>query len=185
MANAEEKRKISTKEMALVGMMAAVLCVVSPFSIPIPVSPVPLTLATFVLYLSLYTLGTKKALLSCLIYLLIGFAGLPVFSGFSGGIGKLVGPTGGYMVGYLFLLGVGGFLLNKSGGNVLLQIGSLIAGTLICYAFGTIWLCVQMQLDFAGGLAAGVIPYLPGDAVKILAAAALGQAIARAIRRAA
>ena len=83
MAHAEEKRKISTKEMALVGMMAAVLCVVSPFSIPIPVSPVPLTLATFVLYLSLYTLGTKKALLSCLIYLLIGFAGLPVFSGFS------------------------------------------------------------------------------------------------------
>ena len=185
MIQAAEKRRIRTKEMALTGMMAAVLCVVSPFSIPLPVSPVPLTLATFVLYLSLYLLGTKKALMSCLIYLLIGFAGLPVFSGFAGGIGRLVGPTGGYMAGYLFLLAVGGFFLKRAGKNLWLQAMGLTAGTLGCYGFGTLWLCVQMQMDFAGGLAVGVIPYLPGDAVKILVAVVLGQAIVRAVRRAA
>ena len=87
--------RLTTVQMAAVALMTAVTCVLGPLAIPIVVSPVPLSLTNLVLFLSLYILKTKKALISYLIYLLLGIAGLPVFSGFSGGLGKLAGPTGG------------------------------------------------------------------------------------------
>ena len=96
-----------TMQMAEMALMSAVLCVISPFTIPVPASPVPLSLALFGVYLSAMLLGVKKGTLSVLIYLLLGSVGLPVFSGFSGGIGMLAGPTGGYLIGYL----VGGVVM--------------------------------------------------------------------------
>lgn len=82
----------------------------SPLSIPIPISPVPITLTNLVLFISLYILSWKEALISYILYLLLGICGLPVFSGFSGGIGKLAGPTGGYLAGFIFLILIAGFL---------------------------------------------------------------------------
>ena len=86
--------------MALTGMMAALLCVAGPLSLP--VGPVPLSLATFAVYLAGAVLGWKRGTAAVALYLLIGLCGLPVFSGFSGGFQKLAGVTGGYLVGYLF-----------------------------------------------------------------------------------
>ena len=142
---------LGIRQMAMIGVMTAVTCIAAPFSIPIPVSPVPLSLTTFILYLSVYILGTRNAFISYVIYLLLGLVGLPVFSGFSGGFAKLAGPTGGYLIGFLF---------------------------------GTVWLCLQLNLDFIGGLGVGVIPYLPGDTAKIILAALIGPVIVKALKRA-
>lgn len=83
--------------------MTAVICVLSPFAIAIPVSPVPISLATFAIYLTVIILGWEDGTISVLVYVLLGFAGAPVFTGFTGGAGKVLGPTGGYIIGYIFL----------------------------------------------------------------------------------
>ena len=93
----------TTKTMTLIGLFTALLCIVAPMSIPIPISPVPLSLASLVVCFSAYLLGWKKGVICCLLYFLIGIAGVPVFSGFSAGFSKLAGPTGGYLIGYFFL----------------------------------------------------------------------------------
>lgn len=160
--------------MTLAALMTAVLCIVAPFSLPLPFSPVPISFATFILYLDAYVLGPRLGTISCILYLLLGFAGLPVFSGFSGGIGRLLGPTGGYMIGYIFLIFVSGFAIEMSDGKKLYAAFGFIIGTAITYAFGTAWLAAQMDLTFMQGLAVGVFPYLPGDAVKIIASIMIG-----------
>lgn len=184
MEAAVKKKTISTKEMALIGVMTAFTCVAAPFSIPIPVSPVPVTLTTLILYLSIYILGARKSFISYVIYLAIGLIGLPVFSGFSGGFGKLAGPTGGYLISFLFMLPLTGMLFETVAKNIGLRIASLVLGTLIAYLFGTVWICLQLHLDFISGLGIGVIPYLPGDAAKIILAAIVGPVIAKAVKRA-
>lgn len=173
---------LSTRQMALAALMTAVLCIVAPFSLPLPFSPVPISFATFILYLDAYVLGSRLGTISCVLYLLLGFAGLPVFSGFSGGIGRLLGPTGGYMIGYVFLIFIGGFVIEISDGKKLYAALGLISGTIITYAFGTAWLASQMDLTFIQGLAAGVFPYLPGDAVKIIAAMIIGPVLKSRLR---
>ena len=90
--------------MVWVALFTAITCILAPLSIPIPISPVPITLTNLVLFISLYILSWKEALISYILYLLLGICGLPVFSGFSGGIGKLAGPTGGYLAGFIFLI---------------------------------------------------------------------------------
>ncbi len=176
------QRRTAAIDMTAVALMTAIMCILAPLSIPIIVSPVPVTLTNFILYLSLYILKTRKTLVSCLNYLLLGTAGLPVFSGFSGGLAKLAGPTGGYLVGFLFLVIAAGMTMEHSRGKVWIQILGMILGTAICYAFGTVWLAVQMKISLPAGLAIGVLPYLPGDAAKIVLAALIGPEIAKRVR---
>lgn len=97
---------IPVHTLTLTALMAAMLCVLGPLSIPI--GPVPLSLATLVIYLSVYLLGWKWGLVSVVVYLLVGMSGVPVFSGFGGGLGRLLGPTGGYLIGYLPLAALSG-----------------------------------------------------------------------------
>ena len=101
----------STKRMVWIALFTAITCILAPLSIPIPISPVPITLTNLVLFISLYLLSWKEALTSYILYLLLGVCGLPVFSGFSGGIGKLAGPTGGYLAGFIFLILIAGFFM--------------------------------------------------------------------------
>ena len=92
-----------TERLTRTALAAAVICILGPLSVPIPVSPVPLSLTHLGIYLAAYTLGRKDATAATLIYLLLGAVGLPVFSGFSGGFAKLAGPTGGYLLGFVIL----------------------------------------------------------------------------------
>ena len=101
------------KELALTGLMAALFCVVGPLSVPLPFSPVPISLTNLAIYFSLYILGMKRGCFSYLIYLLIGFTGVPVFSAFTGGPGILLGPTGGYLVGFILMAMMGGFCIDR------------------------------------------------------------------------
>lgn len=177
-----KNKRISTRQMTIIALMTAVTCIIAPIVIPLPFSPIPISFTNLAIYLSLYVLGTSKAFVSYVVYLLIGMAGLPVFSGFSGGLGKVAGPTGGYMVGFLVMILIAGFFVDKFAGNRVLQASGMILGTAVCYVFGTLWLCYQAHLNFAGGLAAGVIPYIPGDLVKIAVVLAVGPTLGKAVK---
>lgn len=182
-AGDRKKTFFTTKTMALIGVMTAVTCVLGPFSIPIPFSPVPISFTNLAIYLAVYALGMKAGTVSYLIYLLVGFAGLPVFSGFTGGVGKLAGPTGGYLIGFIVIAVVSGLVIDRFPARVHLHVLGMAAGTIICYILGTFWLAGQLNLSYAAGLSVGALPYLPGDAVKILFAAAVGPRLRCEIRR--
>lgn len=164
----------STKRMVWIALFTAITCILAPLSIPIPISPVPITLTNLVLFISLYLLSWKEALTSYILYLLLGVCGLPVFSGFSGGIGKLAGPTGGYLAGFIFLILIAGFFMQIFPKKKTLTILGMVLGMAATYIFGTLWLAVQMELSFTAALSVGVLPYLLGDAVKIAAASIIG-----------
>lgn len=175
------KKRMSTAQMTGTALMTAVTCVLGPMSLPIPVSPVPISLTNLVLYFMAYVLGAKRSVASYALYLLLGAVGLPVFSGFSGGLGKMAGPTGGYLVGFLFLAAIAGFFVEKFPGKTYMHVLGMVLGTAVCYLFGTVWLAGQLGIGFGAALGAGVIPYLPGDAVKIILAAAAGPKIRKSI----
>ena len=169
-----KKKSFTTFQMALIAVMAAITCILGPLSIPIPVSPVPISLTNLAIYLTVCLLGWKFGTISYLIYLLIGIAGLPVFSGFSSGFAKLLGPTGGYLIGFIFLALIMGFALDHFDRKLVPTIIGMIIGMAVCYAFGTVWLAKLLSLSFKEGLMMGVIPYLAGDAAKIIIAAIVG-----------
>ena len=155
-------------------MITAVICILAPFAIPIPVSPVPISLTNLVIYIAVFILSWNDALFSYIIYLLLGIAGLPVFSGFTGGLEKLAGPTGGYLIGFIFMTIIAGIGTNKFGGKKLPAVLGMVLGLAVAYIFGTAWLAYQMHISFMAGLSVGVLPYLAGDAVKIIIAMIVG-----------
>ena len=156
-----------TKKITMIGLMTAVTCILGPLSLPLPFSPVPITLTNFAVFL----------------YLALGTIGLPVFSSFSGGLGKLAGPTGGYLFGFIFLALIHGFFMLRFHKKTFASIIGMTLGMIACYLFGTIWLALHMSLTFKAALMIGVIPYLPGDAVKIALAAIIGPKLSSAIQK--
>ena len=168
--------------MVFTGVMTAVLCVFGPLSVPI--GPVPVSLATFVIYLMVYLLGMKRSAVSIGLYLLLGLIGLPVFSGYTGGPVKLFGPTGGYLIGYLFLALIGGYFIEKSGGKLLPSLLGMILATAVLYTLGTLWLAKVTGISLMSALSAGVIPFIGIDAAKMAAAAILGPVLKMSVSRA-
>ena len=163
-----------TKKIVLIGLMTAVTCILGPLSIPLPFSPVPISLTNFAIFLAVFILGMKDATISFIIYLLLGAVGVPVFSAFSGGLGKLVGPTGGYLFGFIFLALIMGFFMEHFDRKIVPTIIGMIIGMAVCYIFGTVWLAKLMSLSFNEALALGVLPYLAGDVAKIIIAVIIG-----------
>ena len=171
---AVDNQKIRTKQMVLIALMTAVTCVLGPLSIPLPFSPVPISLTNFAIFLAIFVLGMKSGTISFIIYLLLGAVGVPVFSSFRGGFQVLAGPTGGYLIGFIFLALIMGFALYHFDRKLVPTIIGMIIGMAVCYAFGTVWLAKLLSLSFKEGLMMGVIPYLAGDAAKIIIAAIVG-----------
>mgnify|MGYP000866373490 FL=1 len=171
---AVDNQKIKTKQMVLIALMTAVTCVLGPLSIPLPFSPVPISLTNFAIFLAIFVLGMKNGTISFIIYLLLGAVGVPVFSSFRGGFQVLAGPTGGYLIGFIFLALIMGFALDHFDRKLVPTIIGMIIGMAVCYAFGTVWLAKLLSLSFKEGLMMGVIPYLAGDVAKIIIAAIVG-----------
>ncbi len=174
----------TTKTMTLIGLFTALLCIVAPMSIPIPISPVPLSLASLVVCFSAYLLGWKKGMICCLLYFLIGIVGVPVFSGFSAGFSKLAGPTGGYLIGYFFLAFFTGFFAETFPNARGIQLLGIIIGTTFLYCFGTIWLAMVTNTTFLQAAVSAVIPFLPGDICKIVIVILLAPIIKRSVKQA-
>lgn len=178
------KSTSSVQTMTLTGLMTAILCLLAPISVQLPFSPIPLSLATFVIYFVIIVLGQKCSFLSVLLYLFLGFAGMPVFSGFAGGVGKLLGPTGGYLIGYLFLPIICGFFVDRWGEKLLPCFFGFLLGTLVCYLFGTIWLCLQAKLSFYAAFSSAALPFILFDIVKIFLSYSLGCQVRKRLQRA-
>lgn len=107
---------MKTRDMTMTGLFAALICILGPLSIVIPGTPVPISFTNLAIYLAVMVAGWKRGTISYLIYLLLGMVGLPVFSAFTGGVAKLAGPTGGYLVGFIFMALISGIAIDKSNG---------------------------------------------------------------------
>lgn len=174
---------MQTKEVTLIGLMTAVICILGPLSIPLPFSVVPISFANLAICFTVYILGWKNGTISCLIYLILGLAGVPVFAGFSGGFDKFAGPTGGYLVGFIFLALISGLFIEKFKGKIYMHAIGMFFGMAVTYLLGTVWLSWQLGLTFWQGLLMGVIPYIPGDIFKIVAALMLGPKLRKNVER--
>ena len=169
-------KTFSVRKMAIIALMTAVLCILAPISIPLFISPVPVSLGVLAVYLAAYVLSPVDALVSVIIFILLGTFGLPVFSGYSGGLSKLVGPTGGYIIGFLFTVYISSLFIHMEKGIIFDVIG-MITGLALCYILGTIWFSYQQGKGFIVSLLLCVVPFLIGDAVKIVVAVILGTQI--------
>ena len=134
--------------------------------IPLPFTPVPITMQTFVVLLSGVILGGRKGTISQIIYVSAGIAGLPIFAGMTSGIALLAGSTGGFLVGFIVAPKVIGLVLgeSKERGRLIL---ALIAGTVTIFLLGNAWLLILMNGDVAKPLSLGFIPFLPGAVIKV------------------
>jgi biotin transport system substrate-specific component len=166
---------LNTKDAAMIALCAAVMAVCSWISIP---AAVPFTMQTFGVFLVVGLLGGRNGTLAVLVYLLLGAAGLPVFSGFAGGIGHLFGVTGGYIIGFVFSALIMWLIESLLGRNFKILVLSMFAGLLVCYAFGTAWFMVVYTRDTGSigvmsALTWCVFPYIIPDLLKIVLAAGL------------
>ena len=165
--------------MVYIALMAVIIAVCSWISIP---GPVPFTLQTFAVFTALLLLGTRNGLISILIYLLLGAVGVPVFSGFSGGIGHLLGPTGGYLIGFIVMGFVFGIVSHFIKHPLASAIISSILGLAACYAFGTVWFVIvysqtKSAITFSAALSMCVVPFIIPDAVKMALAIILADRV--------
>jgi len=181
-----EKRPFSVRRMALIAMMAAVICLCAWITVPFTV---PFTMQTFGVFAALCLLGGGDGTIAVGLYLLLGLVGLPVFSGFQGGPGHLLGPTGGYLIGFLFT-GLAHILLEKLTARCkpLPRVALLFAEHLLCYLVGTLWFVTVMgsrgtPYGFVPALGLCVLPYVLPDLLKISLADFVGRRIGKSIHR--
>lgn len=161
-----------TLDMIYIALFAVLIAICSWISIP---TTVPFTLQTFGVFVTVGTLGGKRGSLSVLVYLLLGAVGIPVFAGFRGGIGVLLGTTGGYIVGFFLSALVMWGMEKLLGRKTWVLVLSMVLGLLVCYAFGTVWfMTVYARSTGAIGLGTAlgwcVFPFVIPDIVKIILA---------------
>ena len=162
---------MKVKSMALCGLFTAVLAICAWISVPMGDSVI--TLQTFGIFLTLGLLGGKRGTLAILVYLLLGAVGAPVFSGFRGGLGALLGTTGGYIFGFM-LTSLIYWLITSTKDTPLTRLLAMVLGLLLCYGCGSYW--YMSQYLSAGSVTLGlvllncVVPYLIPDAVKLILA---------------
>lgn len=167
--------KLKTIDMAFIAMFAVLIAICSWISIP---TTVPFTLQTFAIFCTLGLLGGRKGTLAIVIYILIGALGAPVFANFSSGFGQILGNTGGYIIGFLFLGLVYWLITSIFGSKLLVSIIAMAAGLIVCYVFGTSWfMIVYMHKVGSIGLATVlgwcVIPFIVPDLIKLTLASVI------------
>ena len=161
-------------------LLAALMAVGAYLAIPI--GPVPIVLQNMFVFLAGLVLGSRWALASVGVYLLTGALGLPVFAGGLGGIGRIVGPTGGYLIGYLPAVFIVGYIAEKGAKRIGYDVLAMVCGSLVLYACGVTWLKILTGMTWTKTLTVGMVPFLIGDALKITAAALIAKALRPIIR---
>ena len=161
-------KKSTVFNMTSCALMAALMCVLCPVSVPI--GPIPISLSILVILLT--------------VYLLLGAVGMPVFSGFQGGLAKLAGPTGGYLAGFWLMILVAGIIMEKGKRNLLVTILGMLVGVAIDYAVGTAWFVFQTESTVVHALDVCVYPFIPFDVAKIVVAVLLGSVVYKGLQKA-
>ena len=174
-------QRSKTYDIVYIAVFAVIMAICSWISIP---AAVPFTLQTFGVFIAAGVLGGKRGTLSVLVFILLGAVGIPVFANFSGGIGVLVGPTGGYIIGFLFSALVMWAMEKLPGKKSIMQIVSMVVGLVVCYAFGTAWFMVVYgkangPVGLVTALGWCVFPFIIPDLIKI----ALAYVLSRKLRK--
>lgn len=181
---APKTRSLRALDMAYIALMAVLLAVCSWISVPMEI---PFTMQTFGLFCALGLLGGKRGTAAVLVYILMGAVGLPVFSGFGGGLGRLLGVTGGYIIGFLFTGLIYWAITSVLGTKLWSVTLGLALGTLACYAFGTAWYVLMYAAD-SGAVGVGaalmkcVVPFIIPDAIKLALALLLVRVLPRHVK---
>ena len=159
--------------------MSVIIAVCAWLTVP---AAVPFTMQTFGVFFALLFLGGKKGTAAIALYLVLGAVGLPVFAGFSGGIGHIFGATGGYMLGFL-ITGIMDIIFEKIGKSAKIAVFSLILGLLACYAFGTLWFSIYKKgMSIIPALSVCVVPFIIPDLLKLALAVILSQKIKKVLK---
>lgn len=164
----------TTRNIAFIALFTAILCILSPLSIPLG-TLVPISLATLAVYIIGALLDFKRAPICVILYIIIGMMGMPVFSGFEGGIAKLIGPTGGFIFGYILGVFAESLLISWKKDKIYIYPIAMVVATLFIYLFGCIWFMVYFvqagnPKDFSAVMMSCVVPFLLGDSIKIVVA---------------
>ena len=159
------KKDFTVRDLTRIAMMSGIIAVCSWLTVPFVV---PFTMQTFAVFFALEYLGGRKGLAAVALYILLGIVGLPVFSGFTGGIGHIMGPTGGFIIGFVLsalVFWLGERLAGDSTrGHIALMLVSLAA----CYALGTVWFALVYETSALAALCSCVFPFIVPDIIKIL-----------------
>lgn len=178
---ARSKQLFSTKDICYVALFTAVIAVMAQISIPMPLG-VPMTMQTFAITLAAVVVGAKLSTISTTIYLLLGAVGVPVLAGFSGGLSKFVGPTGGFLISFPLMAFIIGFGMEHRKAFKGAYILSLIAGTLVNYVIGVIMFCLLTKSPVMTGITACVLPFIPTAIIKAILATILGFEIRKRLK---
>lgn len=162
---AKQNKKFRTIDIVYVGLFAALMAVCA--WIAFPLGEISFTFQTFGVCLVAGLLGRKRGTMSVMIYILLGMVGLPVFTGFKSGIAAITGPTGGYIVGFIFTALIVGFAADKFGRKIWINVVSMIIGLAVMYVFGTLWFMFAFKVSFASAFATCVLPFLIPEVFKI------------------
>jgi biotin transport system substrate-specific component len=157
-------QQLKLRMMIVTALFAAIIGVLAQITIPLPL--VPITGQTLAIGLAATILGARYGTFSVVLYLIIGSAGVPVFAEFSGGISKLVGPTGGYLVGFLPAAFLIGFFMEKTSFNFKNAMIANTIGMLVTLAFGTAWLKIAADLSWSAAMAGGFTPFIVVGLIK-------------------
>lgn len=176
------KKQSALFNMTSCALMAALMCVLCPVSVPI--GPIPISLSILVILVTVLVLGTWRALVSYTVYLFLGAVGMPVFSGFQGGLAKLAGPTGGYLAGFWLMILIGGIIMEACRRNLWLTMLGMALGVAVDYAVGTAWFMFQTESTLAHALEVCVYPFIPFDLAKIVIAVLFGKLVWKALMKA-
>lgn len=165
---------MTIREITLAGLFAAITCVLTIVSIPLPFTPVPITLQVFGVVIAGAILGAKLGFLSQLTYLLIGLIGLPVYSNYGSGPAKLFGPTGGFIFGFVVAAFIIGLIIDKTSflkTNMLIKyiiiLFSMFIGVFIIYTLGVAQLMFVLNVSLKSAIAMGAAPFIAADLIKV------------------
>lgn len=168
-----------TAEMTRMALMVAMNCVSAYIIIPLPFSLSPIALQTLIVNLTGYVLNAKQAFMTMLVYLLVGLAGVPVFTGGSAGPGKLFGPTGGYIIGFLFTAVFLAYFRGEKYSFKRYALLGCVIGIPLIYVFGVVQLKLITGMGWDKAIMTGALPFIPLDIIKCLAAAVIAYPINR------
>ncbi len=163
-------------------LLAATVCIVAPLALPI--GEVAISLGSFIIYIVAIVGGRKLGVSAVILYILVGAVGAPVFAGFVGGAHRLVGATGGFIVGYIPCAYLIAFFSERLNYSKLSHVLGMLSGTAVLYIMGTLWFMFVMDVGIMTALAACVLPFLPLDALKMVLAPLVALPLRRALLRA-
>ncbi len=181
--SAQIGKKFSVQALTRMSLCAALLCVSAFISIPLPFTTIPFTAQTIAIVLTGLLLTPKQAAGAVGVYLMMGACGLPVFSGGAGGLGKLFGPTGGFIFGFLLIAPLIAWLKGNRNQFWRLAVVSILIGLPLLYLCGALWMMFSLKISFPAALASGVLPFIPLDLLKCLLAALIAKTLNQTILR--